>query len=92
MKINWELVGQGLLVVAVVAVIGTMMVFAIQSSRPITAEQAEQINVWRFEQPEIKETIEKYSKDGVITRMEYSHIENAYRAAIANEELPRVMR
>lgn len=68
------------------------IIMSILDERGITAEQAEQINVWLYEQPEIEDTIEKYSKDGRINQGEYKRIEDAYKAAIAAEKIPRILR
>jgi len=87
-----DTLGKLAVIAVIIAVLIAVFYFVYQDTRPITIEQADQINVWRFEQPEIKETIEKYSKDGTITQQDYKFIENAYRAAVANEDVPRVLR
>ena len=81
----------GILVVCFIIVGGTFW-FTQQQLKPITPEQAQQINEWLFDQPSISEAIDMVSKDGKISNEEYDKIENAYQAAVAKEKLPRIIR
>lgn len=63
-----------------------------QLQESISPEQAEQINVWLFDQPELAGRIDEASKDGKITNEEYNQLEDAYRALLAGEKIPRVIR
>jgi hypothetical protein len=84
--------GQILVIGIVIAFLIVPAVLTTMGERGITAEQAEQINIWLYEQPEVEEAIDKARKDGRINQTEYKQIEDAYKAAVAAEKIPRILR